>query len=509
MSENTGRVMNRTQLDKQAEEAIRRAYAQTELILSSITSILIGVSQDGLVTHWNPVAENTFGIPASKVMNQPFSKCDIHWDSIAVSAGIAECRVKGQPVRVDDVRFRRSNGQEGFLGITIIPIRQDTEGHIEFVLFGADVTERRRVEQLKDEFVSTVSHELRTPLTVIREGVSQVLEGILGHVNENQKRFLTIALEGMDRLGRIVDDLLDISKIKAGKFELKKELVDIVQLTQWVCSGFSHQAEAKGLQIKTHFPTERVEVYADKDKLIQVFTNLISNSLKFTDKGHIEISVAYRGGAVECIVSDTGKGISQEDLADVFGKFQQFARSAGPGEKGTGLGLAICKGIIELHRGQIKVESQLGEGTKFIFTLPRYTAKELFTEHIAKGLEKAMKEESSLSVIVFNIENYDAMREKMGSERMESFVHSLEGIIRRSLRRQADVAIKDTTAILVLLPAAAKEEALMVAGRIQQTFDDYLSREKLLKEIKITCRVASFPEDGNTEEELLSKVGGG
>jgi len=493
---------------KRIEDDLRKAYGQTELLLASITSILIGVSHDGLITHWNAVAENTFGIPTGQILNKPFTQSGIKWDSARVFSGIAECRQRGRPLRLDDVSFLRANGREGFLGITIIPVKQSAEGKIECVLFGADVTERKRVEQLKDEFVSTVSHELRTPLTVMKEGVSQVVEGILGPVNEDQKRFLNISLEGMERLGRIVDDLLDISKIKAGKFELKKELVDIVQLTQEVCDGFKRQAEERGLKLKTNFPEKHPGVYVDRDKLIQVFTNLLSNAFKFTVKGDIEIEIHENGNRVECSVSDTGKGISQEDLPKVFGKFQQFGRIAGPGDKGTGLGLAICKGIVELHRGQILVESKLGEGTRFIFTLPRYSARELFKDHITKGLSEAVKQESSLSIIVFDVENYDSFREKVGEKRAVAIVHRLENVIKQNLRRQADVAVKDTSAILVLLPAATKEETLMVAGRIQQAFDDCLTREHLKGEMRIACKVAVFPDDGNNEEELLAKVEG-
>lgn len=497
----------KTRRERETDEALQKAYAQTEVILSSITSILIGVNQDGLVSHWNAVAEKTFGIRAGRVLGRPFSECGIQWNSVRVLAGIENCVKRNVPVRVDDIEFKRANGQKAFLGVTVIPLKQGAEGSVECLLFGADVTERKRIEQLKDEFVSTVSHELRTPLTVIKEGVSQVLEGILGEINENQRRFLDISLEGIDRLARIVDDLLDISKIEAGKFELRRELVDVVGLAKGVSLAFNYQAQQRSLEIKLCLPGEKGEVYIDKDKIIQVLTNLISNALKFTDKGEIKISVFDRGEAIECAVSDTGRGIPQEDLSKVFGKFQQFSRAMGPGQKGTGLGLAICKGIVELHRGRIWVESKLDEGTTIRFTLPKFSARELFRERIAQGLRDAVRQEASLSVIVFDVENFEAVWEKMGHEKMTALVQNLEDLIKQSLRRQADVALKDTRAILVLLPGTRKDEALMVAGRIQQTFDDYLLKEKLKKEIKIACKVAVFPDDGSTEDELLDKIG--
>lgn len=488
------------------EDAIRKAYEQTELILSSITSILIGVNHQDRITHWNGVAEKTFGIPARLVKNKSFSSCGINWEPRPIIAGISECREKNLPVRLQDVEFKRPTGQKGFLGITIIPLRHET-GPVECILFGADITERKRIEQLKDEFVSTVSHELRTPLTIIKEGVSQVLEGILGNINDDQRRFLNISLESIDRLGRIVDDLLDISKIEAGKLELKRAPVDIAGLAKGVALAYHFQSKQKGLEIITHFPPSPIEVYVDRDRIIQVFTNLISNALKFTDKGRIEIVITDKQNSVECSLSDTGRGIAQEDLPKVFNKFQQFNRTAGPGDKGTGLGLAICKGIVESHRGTIHVESKLEEGTKFVFTLPKYTAEELFREYIAKGLEVALRDETSLSLIVFDVKDYDLVKEKLGAEKTLSLMQNLENLIKEQIRKHADVAVKDTRAIIMLLPGMTKEDALIIAGRIQQTFDLYLAKEKLKKEIGIACRVATFPDDGNTEDELLAKIG--
>ena len=486
------------------EEAIRKA--QTELLLSSFPSILIGVGQDGLVAHWNAEAETTFRIPANQAINHPFDECPVQWDITVLMAGMDACRRKGSAVRVDDVRYQRYDGQEGFLGFTIIPVRQVNEGPTECLLFGADITERKRTEQLKNEFVSTVSHELRSPLTIIKEGVSQVLEGLLGKVNKEPKRFLTISLEGIERLGRIVDDLLDVSKIEAGRFELKRETVDIVGIAKEVVTAFTPQVKEKGITFKTRFPARRIETYVDSDRMIQVFTNLIDNALKFTEKGEIGLSIEEKDDLVECGIWDTGKGIAEPDLPKVFGKFQQFGRTAGPGKKGTGLGLAICKGIVESHQGRITVQSQFGEGTQFTFSIPKYSAKEFFKDCVGKAIRDALKDEAVLSIVIFDIKNFESLLKKMGAEKTTLLVRDLEGVISQNLRRKADVAIKDTRAILVLLPLTGKEEALMVAGRIHQTFDDFLSRRGLQKQLKFTCKVATYPEDGKSEGDLLAKV---
>ena len=231
----------------------------------------------------------------------------------------------------------------------------------------------RELGRLKDEFVAHVSHELRTPMGIVREGISQVLEELCGKITQEQKGTLSVALRNVDRLGSLIEDLLDISKIEAGKLAVRKGYFDLGHLVREISLAFGSRAKDKGLGMKIRFPDEKVVgVYADREKVAQVFNNLVDNAIKFAVKGFIEISVEEKNGAVYCQVSDTGPGIAKEYLPKVFEKFQQFSRAAGPGSKGTGLGLAICKGIVELHGGRIWVESVPGRGTSFTFTLPRY-----------------------------------------------------------------------------------------------------------------------------------------
>ncbi len=229
-----------------------------------------------------------------------------------------------------------------------------------------------KLDTLKSEFVSVVSHELRTPLSIIKEGVSLVLDGVIGSINPTQTKILITSKNNIDRLARIINSLLDISKIESGRVELKKKTVDLRVLLKNAVALFEAKAKEKGLELKVSLPEEgQLNLFVDEDRIIQVFTNLIGNSLKFTEKGHIDISLVQKDKEVEFTVSDTGIGISAEDLPKLFRKFMQFGRVAVDGEKGTGLGLSIAKGLIELHNGRIWVESESGKGTKFIFTLPK------------------------------------------------------------------------------------------------------------------------------------------
>jgi signal transduction histidine kinase len=235
--------------------------------------------------------------------------------------------------------------------------------------------ELQELDNLKSDFLNAVSHELRTPLTTIREVISQIQEGLLGETSVEQRKFLSICLENVDRLKRMIDNLLDISKLEAGKFKITREEVDIVNIAKGVITAFYPKSQITNLEIREKFLKHKAIAYVDRDSIVQVFTNLINNAFKFTDKGYIEVSVKDNVEYVECSVSDTGRGISPDDLPKVFSKFQQFGKRSVSQDKGTGLGLSIAKNIIELHHGKIWVESTLNKGTKFTFTLPKYTAK--------------------------------------------------------------------------------------------------------------------------------------
>ncbi len=234
-----------------------------------------------------------------------------------------------------------------------------------------DITTQKKIDELKDEFIGTVSHELRSPLSIIKEGISLVLDEIPGKINEKQSKILKTAKSNVDRLARIINDLLDISKIESGGLKIKKEALDIISMMKQVVSSFKLAIKDKRLALKVDLPEKEIIVHVDPDMITQVISNLVDNAIRFTEKGHVEVSVKDREALIECSVSDTGIGISRDNLPKLFSKFQQFGRIAGLGRRGTGLGLSIVKGIIDLHGGKVGVESELGKGTKVTFILPK------------------------------------------------------------------------------------------------------------------------------------------
>lgn len=230
----------------------------------------------------------------------------------------------------------------------------------------------RELSNIGLEYVRIVSHELRAPLSITREGVSLVLDSILGKINDKQEQVLKIAKRNIDRLDHIIMNMLDISKLDAGKMEIRREPVDLMELVKHIVASFEERSKEKGLTIRAIAPHETVWVYADKQRILEVLAHLVGNAVKFTKEGTITISLRETDEEAICDVADTGVGISREDRPKMFGKFQQFGWAPGGGEKGMGLGLAIVKGIIELHAGEIGVDSEPGKGTKVSFTLQRY-----------------------------------------------------------------------------------------------------------------------------------------
>ena len=360
-----------------------------------------------------------------------------------------------------------------------------------------------KLDQLKSDFVSIVSHELRTPLSITKEGISLVLDGIAGEVNPKQHKILTTSKNNIDRLARIINSLLDISKIESGRIELKKKTVDLGILIKNVVSMFEPKAKEKGLELRVILPQDAgTNLYVDEDRITQVFTNLISNAIKFTEKGLVSVLLTENENEVEFIVSDTGVGIAAEDLPKVFNKFQQFGRTVGSGDMGTGLGLSIAKGLIELHRGQIRVESEVGKGTRFIFTLPKSPENQNAREHIEDAINDAFKADSHLSLIVVTLNYSDKIKANIPA----GLLAELEEIIREQLYRSKDLVLKYPGEFIIILYSCNKNNGFIVQGRIEQALRSYLVSVSLNKDLKLSFGVATYPDEVSSYQELINKA---
>lgn len=240
-----------------------------------------------------------------------------------------------------------------------------------------DITAEKKVDQMKNEFVSTVSHELRTPLTSIKGYIDLILEGEAGEINEIQREFLNTVKQNNDRLVALINDLLDISRIESGRVHLRIKPVNFYEIVDETVNTFKTLIDKKSLNLSVSFHDEPPIVNVDRDRICQVMANLLSNAIKYTPaNGKIGIDVVNVDGEVFISIKDTGIGISLDDQQYLFTKFYRVDSSLTREIGGSGLGLSICKTIIELHGGRIWVDSEAGKGSVFTIAFPVAAQKE-------------------------------------------------------------------------------------------------------------------------------------
>jgi signal transduction histidine kinase len=231
--------------------------------------------------------------------------------------------------------------------------------------------ELTHLDQLKSDFMATMSHELRTPLTSIIGYSDMLLSGMTGELNDKQSTFVDSILKGGESLLNLINDVLDLTKIEAGRLELNREPVDLRAALLGVLPVIKPRAQDKRIRISTFLPTDLPLVSADPGKLNQILLNLLTNGVKYShENGGVSLEARTTGELVEIWVNDTGIGIAKEDQDKVFQRFTQIDSSATRSQGGTGLGLAIVKELVELHGGTIRLQSKLGKGSSFIFTVP-------------------------------------------------------------------------------------------------------------------------------------------
>jgi len=269
----------------------------------------------------------------------------------------------------------RGDGRVISLALANSPVR-NAEGEITGVMgIARDISESKKLEELQNKFVSHVSHELRTPLTAMGEFVSLLLDGVPGELIEAQKEYCRRIGFNIERLTRIIGNLLLLSQVDEGKFTLEKELIDLGKLVGQVKDTMASTALRKGVDLETEIEPSLPRIYADPERISQVITNLAANAIKFTpERGRVVIAVRDRDTSVELQVRDNGIGISPQDRDRIFDRFQQIRQRPTFGGGGTGLGLAISREIVFLHRGSIRVESEVGQGSTFTVTLPKTLA---------------------------------------------------------------------------------------------------------------------------------------
>jgi len=250
-----------------------------------------------------------------------------------------------------------------------VPLRRGAD-RMGTLLVLHDVTELRRLERARQEFVGNASHELRTPLTAIRGYVETLLEGAVDEPGR-ARPFLEVVARHAERMSRLVDDLLDLSNIESGRLQLERHAVPLDEVARPVLALHQEAASKKGITLRLEIPPDLPPALADRDRLQQILINLVDNAIKFTSAGQVTLSAQKASSSrLEVMVTDTGTGISSMDLPRVTERFYRVDRARSRERGGTGLGLSIVKHLVHAHGGELHIESELGKGTTVRFTLP-------------------------------------------------------------------------------------------------------------------------------------------
>jgi signal transduction histidine kinase len=344
----------------------------TTEILDSVGSGIIAVDLENRILWVNRAFARRLSLDADQCVGQPAKSLLPTVEPCLVPPAVLGPTVDWQAdasIAVSRDLDWRLTGQILHLREDGCPLRNASGKVIGRVFSYHDLSWEKAIDQMKSEFISVASHELRTPLTSIKGSVDLILAGFAQNISAEARELLQIAQAGCDRLIRLINDILDLSKIEAGRLQLHlvpTDLSEIVESSIASLQQFASQRQAV-LRLAQLGNIPKVEV--DRDRIEQVLTNLISNAIKFSPAGgEVSIELSAENGGVQCSVTDHGCGIAENELGRVFGKFQQLSNSQR--HEGSGLGLAISHALVEEHGGRIWVESRVNQGSRFTFRLP-------------------------------------------------------------------------------------------------------------------------------------------
>jgi len=372
-------------------EATQRQGRQMALIFASTSDGIVLLNQDGTVAEANGRVEEFFDRPGLMVGRN-------FLEIVAkASPELQEAETFGR--QVEELLTSGSN-EDGLIEFgtptplilhwAARPTLDETGQRLGLTLTFRDVTREREIDRMKTEFISTVSHELRTPLTSIKGALQLVMDDLDVAQNPLHAELLGICFNNTDRLIRLINDILDISKIEAGRIQLRLDTHSVEEFVLTAVEEVRALAAQRGITVETALAEDLPAVAVDLDRMVQVVTNLLSNAIKFSSEGQrVRVEADEVEGEVVIRVRDWGKGIAPEELPRLFKKFQQLDSSAVREAGGTGLGLAISKGIIEEHAGKIWVDSEVGVGSCFAFHLPAATAPARHDARLVPGRSAA------------------------------------------------------------------------------------------------------------------------
>ena len=363
-------IQDKTKNEELAWKKYKKVLAnkkETEAVIRSIAEGLLVIDSKGNVIMMNPAAERLLGISRKDKIGRPILE-NLRKEQLV--SLVKEHPEKGSK---EIELISQEDETKKVLRSSSAVIEDESGQTVGMVSVLSDITKQKELDQLKSNFVSNITHELRTPLVAVQKSIALILARNVGQITDTQEHFLSAAERNLKRLSMLIDDLLDLSKLEAGKLELRRELSPIVKIINESAENLHSWAKTKSINIERKIQEGLPEINLDPGRIIQVLNNLIGNAIKFTpENGSITVEAVLKkeSEVIEVGIADTGIGIAKEDLPRVFDRFYQTGERALTDISGTGIGLSIAKEIVELHGGNIWAESNEKQGAKFIFTLP-------------------------------------------------------------------------------------------------------------------------------------------
>jgi PAS domain S-box-containing protein len=374
------RTLERRTLQKEAEflrrereKSLRDIATEKSKIKTIINCMGDGVlvcDRDGCIVLSNPAASRMLKAPEAFLLGNYSNQCNLPQE---LSHTIGES-LKAKDTSYTSVSQELSVGESGeiFLRAHTAPVRNDIGEIMGSVTVLQDISHLKELDKMKTEFIAMVTHELRAPIAAVEQQLSVILNKMAGEVTEKQEQLLSRAKKRANGLLDLIKDLLDLSKIEAGKMVQYKEPLLLQEVIQRVVDLMKVEAENKKIDLQFSAPPNISLIHADRNSMEGIFTNLISNAIKYTPEGgKVWVTLSEESEFVKAAVSDTGIGIKKEDLSRIFDKFYRVKTTETRQIVGTGLGLSIVKSIVDAHLGSISVESKEGAGTTFTVSFPK------------------------------------------------------------------------------------------------------------------------------------------
>lgn len=369
------KVKEATQQIEEEKRQVTFEKERTEEVVATAAHGLVVVDGEGRIVMMNPEAERLYGARLKEMVGRNVRETisDERMTILSSDLSSAFTGESSSEARVEGDSSTQKTLQDG------LALIQNQDGKVVGMVAAlSNVVKTKEVERMKRDFVASVTHELRTPLASIKQALTLILDKTAGAVSPDQEKMLSLAQRNVERLTRLINDILDLLKLEAGKMVLNREPHDLSAMVEEVGQTMALFAQSRNIQLVYHAPKGLPPVYADRDRVIQILTNLAGNAVKFTPAqgkvtlGLPEVRPSMESAAhLKVAVADTGRGIAKEDMEKLFEKFVQLGGKAGD-VKGTGLGLTITKALVEQHGGRIWVESELGKGSRFTVSLPVY-----------------------------------------------------------------------------------------------------------------------------------------